>query len=148
TVERTNGWVALFDGSNTQAWREFYGTAFPADGWKLEQGTLIHGEGDGRGGHAGGDLTSRDVYQDFEFAADCCLQPGGNSGIKYPVVERHRRPTPRAARGLEYPCVAYQAHSDAKQNNRRTGGIYDVAPPGAKKLRAAGRWTHRRSVVN
>ncbi len=147
-VERTNGWVVLFDGSNTQAWREFHGTAFPADGWKLEQGTLIHGEGDGRGGHAGGDLTSRDVYQNFEFAADWCLQPGGNSGIKYLVVESNSQPTSRSAFGLEYQLIDDQAHSDAKQDNRKTAGIYDVAAPGAKKLRPAGQWNHLRIVVN
>lgn len=147
-MERTNGWVALFDGSNTQAWREFHGTAFPADGWKVENGTLLHIEGDGRSGRAGGDLTSRDVFRNFEFAADWCLQPGGNSGVKYLVVEANSPPASRSAFGLEYQLIDDLAHPDAKQDNRKTAGIYDVAAPGAKTLRPAGQWNHLRIVVN
>ena len=146
--ERTKGWVALFDGSTTDAWREFHGEAFPALGWKLQNGTLLHGEGDGRGGRAGGDLISRETYQNFEFAADWCLQPGGNSGIKYLVLEENSAPESKAAFGLEYQLIDDIAHSDAKQDNRKTAGVYDVAAPGPKKLRPAGQWNHLRIVVN
>jgi hypothetical protein len=146
-AERTAGWVSLFDGSNTQAWRGFHSDAFPAEGWTVEQGTLRHAEGDGRGGRAGGDLLSRETYSNFEFAADWCLQPGGNSGIKYLVVEEHTPKTARGAFGLEYQLIDDVAHSDAKQDNRKTAGVYDVAAPGPKKLEAAGQWNHLRIVV-
>ncbi|MDZ7638798.1 MAG: DUF1080 domain-containing protein [Bryobacterales bacterium] len=148
TAERSHGWVALFDGSNAQAWREFHGTALPAAGWTIEKGTLIHSEGDGRNGRAGGDMISREAYSNFEFAADWCLQPGGNSGIKYLVVEANTPPAGRSAFGLEYQLIDDQAHPDAKQDNRKTAGVYDVAAPGAKKLHPAGQWNHLRIVVN
>lgn len=146
-AERTAGWVSLFDGSNTQAWRGFHSETFPAEGWTVEKGTLRHAEGDGRGGKAGGDLLSRETYRNFEFAADWCLQPGGNSGIKYLVVEEHTPKTARGAFGLEYQLIDDAAHSDAKQDNRKTAGVYDVAAPGPKNLRAAGQWNHLRIVV-
>ena len=148
TLERTHGWVALFDGSNTQAWREFHGTAFPSEGWKLENGTLLHSEGDGRSGRAGGDLISREAFQNFEFAADWCLEPGGNSGIKYLVVEANSPPNSRSGFGLEYQIIDDVAHPDARQDNRKTAGIHDVAAPGAKTLHPAGQWNHLRIVVN
>ncbi|MCC6262198.1 MAG: DUF1080 domain-containing protein [Bryobacterales bacterium] len=138
----------MFDGSNIQAWREFHGAAFPAEGWKVENGTLLHSEGDGRSGRAGGDLTTRDVYKNFEFAADWCLEPGGNSGIKYLVVETNSPPASRSAFGLEYQMIDDLAHPDAKQDNRKTAGVYDVAAPGGKTLHPAGQWNHLRIVVN
>ncbi|MCW5966790.1 MAG: DUF1080 domain-containing protein, partial [Bryobacterales bacterium] len=100
--ERTDGWVSLFDGSNVGAWRAFHSDMFPTEGWQMEKGALLHREGDGRGGRDGGDLLTRESYSNFEFAADWCLQPGGNSGIKYLVVESHTPLTARGAFGLEY----------------------------------------------
>jgi hypothetical protein len=146
-AERTAGWVSLFDGSNTQAWRGFHSDVFPTEGWTVEQGTLRHAEGDGRGGKAGGDLLSRETYRNFEFAADWCLQPGGNSGIKYLVVEEHTPKTARGAFGLEYQLIDDVAHSDAKQDNRKTAGVYDVAAPGPKNIAPAGQWNHLRIIV-
>lgn len=146
-AERTAGWVSLFDGSNTQAWRGFHSDGFPTEGWTVEQGALWHAEGDGRGGKAGGDLLSRETYRNFEFAADWCLQPGGNSGIKYLVVEEHTPKSARGAFGLEYQLIDDVAHSDAKQDNRKTAGVYDVAAPGPKKMAPAGQWNHLRILV-
>ncbi len=147
TEERTAGWVSLFDGSNVSAWRSFHTDMFPTGGWRMEKGTLMHREGDGRGGRDGGDLLTRETYSNFEFAADWCLQPGGNSGIKYLVVESHTPATARGAFGLEYQLIDDVAHADAKQDNRKTAGVYDVAAPGPKKLNAAGQWNHLKVVV-
>ncbi|MCZ2153880.1 MAG: DUF1080 domain-containing protein [Bryobacterales bacterium] len=146
--ERAQGWVSMFDGSNTQAWRQFHSNGFPDEGWKNEHGALLHGEGDGRSGRAGGDLISRDVFRDFEFAADWCLEPGGNSGVKYLVVEANTPANSRSGFGLEYQLIDDQAHPDAKQDNRKTAGIYDVAAPGPKNLRPAGQWNHLKIVVD
>lgn len=147
TEERSAGWVSLFDGSNVSAWRAFHSEMFPEQGWTMEKGTLRHREGDGRGGRDGGDLLTREVYANFEFAADWCLQPGGNSGIKYLVVESHTPPGGRGAFGLEYQLIDDIAHADAKQDNRKTAGVYDVAAPGPKRLNPAGQWNHLKLVV-
>ncbi len=145
--ERTAGWVSLFDGTSVSAWRGFHSDMFPTEGWRMELGSLRHGEGDGRGGRDGGDLLSRERYANFEFAADWCLQPGGNSGIKYLVLEQHTPPTAKGAFGLEYQLIDDIAHADAKQANRKTAGVYDVAAPGPKMLRPAGQWNHLKIIV-
>jgi hypothetical protein len=148
TEERAQGWVSLFDGSSVSAFRAFHSDMFPETGWFIANGTLLHREGDGRGGRDGGDLLTREIYSNFEFAADWCLQPGGNSGIKYLVLEEHTPPTAKGAFGLEYQLIDDIAHSDAKQDNRKTAGIYDVAAPGPKQLNPAGQWNHLKIVVN
>lgn len=147
-AERAAGWISMFDGSNTQAWRRFHAGEFPSEGWRIDHGALFHAEGDGRGGRAGGDLVSREAFQDFEFAADWCLEPGGNSGVKYLVVEANTPANSLSAFGLEYQLIDDQTHSDAKQDNRKTAGIYDVAAPGAKTLHPAGQWNHLKILVN
>jgi len=145
--ERGAGWASLFDGSSISAWRGFHSDMFPAEGWLMERGTLRHTEGDGRGGRAGGDLLTRATYSNFEFETDWCLQPGGNSGIKYLVVEAHTPPNARGAFGLEYQLIDDTAHPDAKQDNRKTAGVYDVAAPGPKHLHEAGQWNHLKLLV-
>jgi len=145
--ERTQGWVSLFDGSTVSAFRGFHSDMFPETGWELKQGSLRHVEGDGKGGRAGGDLLTRETFTNFEFAMDWCLEPGGNSGVKYLVDERHTKSPSKGAFGLEYQLIDDIAHSDAKQDNRKTAGIYDVAAPGPKKLNPAGQWNYLRIVV-
>lgn len=147
-AERAEGWVSMFDGSNMQAWRQFHTDGLPREGWTIDHGALLHGEGDGRSGRAGGDLLSREVFRNFEFAADWCLEPGGNSGVKYLVVEANTPVNSHSAFGLEYQLIDDQAHPDAKQDNRKTAGIYDVAAPGPKTLHPAGQWNHLRIRVN
>lgn len=145
--ERDQGWMALFDGHSVSAWRAFHSDEFPVSGWQMEGGTLLHREGDGRGGNDGGDLLTRETYANFEFAADWCLQPGGNSGIKYLVVEANTPLNRTGAFGLEYQLIDDVKHPDTKQANRLTGGVYDVAAPGPKKMKPAGQWNHLKIVV-
>ncbi|MCU0227568.1 MAG: DUF1080 domain-containing protein [Bryobacterales bacterium] len=145
--EQAAGWTALFQGGDVRAWRGFHTDMFPTEGWRVEHGTLWHREGDGRGGRDGGDLVSRERYSNFELAADWCLQPGGNSGVKYLVVEAHTPMLAKGAFGLEYQLIDDLTHSDAKQDNRKTAGVYDVAAVGPKVLRPAGQWNHLRLIV-
>lgn len=142
--ERAAGWVPLFDGSSLSAWRGFHTDMFPTAGWALEKGSLMLRAGKGDNG---GDLLTRETFSNFEFSADWCLEPGGNSGIKYLVVEKHTPLNRRGAFGLEYQIIDDLEHSDAKQDNRKTAGVYDVAAPGPKQLQPAGSWNHLTLVV-
>jgi hypothetical protein len=113
--ERDEGWLALFDGSSISGWRAFHSDEFPVSGWQLEGGTLFHREGDGRGGNGGGDLLTRETYANFEFAADWCLQPGGNSGIKYLVVELAHAAQPHRCLRPRISVDRRCEHADTKQ---------------------------------
>jgi hypothetical protein len=85
--ERAAGWTLLFDGATTAGWRGFQKTAFPADGWAVEDGAL------NCLGRKGGDILTTATFTDFEFAWEWKLSPKGNTGVKYFVDERRGNAT-------------------------------------------------------
>ena len=79
-------WQPLFDGKDTSKWRGYKATAFPAKGWRVENGTLRHVAGEG-----GGDLITVDKFTDFELRFDWKVAPGANSGVIYRVTFQSKR---------------------------------------------------------
>jgi hypothetical protein len=116
-VERAGGWKLLFDGQTTTAWRSAKSEAFPEVGWSVQDGWL-HCTG-----QKGGDLLTKEKYEQFELKFDWKIEKGGNSGLKYFVVE------PRGlAIGHEYQIIDDANHSDARaaEGKRLTASFYDV----------------------
>jgi hypothetical protein len=72
-------WHVLFDGHTADQWRAYRGDSLPA-GWQLLDGALTRVA-------AGGDIVTREEFQDFELALEWKVEPGGNSGIMYRVAE-------------------------------------------------------------
>ena len=81
--EENNEWIILFDGSNADAWRGFNRESLPG-GWKVENGLLITS---GQGGDLGGDIITKQQFEDFRLHVEWNVSPGGNSGIFFAVVE-------------------------------------------------------------
>ena len=57
--EKASGWKLLFDGTNTDGWREFNGENFPEEGWTVEDGAL---KALGKGGDPAGSLCADDQF--------------------------------------------------------------------------------------
>jgi hypothetical protein len=74
-------WRMLFDGQDTSAWRTFGGKEFPKTGWVVEDGCLRLLPG-GRGGQ----LVTKDTFDNYEFEWEWRLGPRGNNGVKYLVT--------------------------------------------------------------
>ena len=72
-LEQAAGWRLLFDGSSLAQWRSF-GEETVNDGWGVENGCLT------RLGW-GGDLISREQFDDFELKLEWRISDSGNSGI-------------------------------------------------------------------
>lgn len=137
--EKSDGWRLLFDGQSVTAWQAIGKTEFPAKGWVIRDGLLLH---ETRGG--GGDIVTREQYNDFELVWEWRIAPGGNSGVKYNLVQ------PNEAVGCEYQLIDDEKNVDATLHGktRQTAGLYDVLGPAPdKKTRPAGQWNESKVVV-
>ena len=119
-AEQASGWKLLFNGQTSQGWHSFKRDSFPASGWKVEDGWL-HCLG-----KAGGDILSDPQFEQFELQWEWKLEPGGNSGLKYFVLESRN-----SAVGHEYQMLDDQVNPDGKvaQGKHVTASFYDVLKP-------------------
>jgi len=137
-ADREAGWVLLFDGKSTDEWRGFGRTAFPTEGWKVEDGCLQHAEG-----LRGGDIITTNTFTNFELRFDWKIGLGANSGVKYFILESRGSPI-----GHEYQVIDDERHPDGKRGPKwQTGGFYDVLPPSATRPKPPGQFNESRIVV-
>lgn len=134
------GWITLFDGTNTDAWRSYKGDSFPAKGWSVRDGALVSAKGGG-----GGDLVTREQFGDFEFQFEWKVTAKANSGVMYRVVELDG---PTWYSGPEYQVLDNGYFDGAIDYNHSAGALYDICPadPAAQPL-SKGEWNEGRIVV-
>lgn len=85
--EKASGWKLLFDGQTTSGWRGFRKSDFPVECWAVTDGVLKRVKQTDPHGEECGDIITGQQYDNFEFQLDWKIEPGGNSGIKYLVIE-------------------------------------------------------------
>ena len=135
SAEEPGAWRVLFDGHDTSAWRTYTGTNFPKTGWVVEEGALHL-----MPGGKGGELVTRETFDNFEFEWEWKIAPKANNGIKYLVTEA-RPNTP----GPEYQMVDDATMPDPKH---QTASFYDVLPPQVPaKSKPPGEWNRSRLVI-
>lgn len=131
-AEKAAGWKLLFDGNSTEHWRGYLKEEAPA-AWQVEDDALIlNGKG--------GDIVTKEQYEDFELALEWKIAEGGNSGIFFHVAEDPKHKTVYMT-GPEVQILDDDRHPDAKQGkegNRTAGSNYDLIPPSAKVVKPAG----------
>ncbi len=75
--EAAEGWVLLFDGKDaSQHFRGYKKDKLPEQ-WVVEDGALCR--------KGGGDLITKEKYENFEFSINWKISAGGNSGIMFKV---------------------------------------------------------------
>jgi hypothetical protein len=147
-AEKAAGWKLLFDGKTTNGWRGFHADAFPAQGWVVEDGAIKRVATVKTPG-AGGDIITTGEYGNFELALDWKLTAGGNSGLKYLIVEPPDSKG-RSGVGYEMQILDDERHPDAKagvNGNRTAGALYDLIAPSTHAARPIGEWNEARLVV-
>lgn len=137
--EKAAGWKLLFDGKTTQGWHSFKKSSFPSHGWEVQDGWL-HCLG-----HDGGDVLSDGEYDQFDLEWDWKIEPAGNSGLKYFVLESRK-----SALGHEYQMLDDERNPDGKvaAGKHVTASFYDVLKPTvASQTRPVGEINHSRILV-
>lgn len=148
--EVKKGYKLLFDGKSSNGWRGAYKPAFPAKGWKIENGLLTVLSSDGKESENGGDIVTEQEYGAFDLSFDFKLTEGANSGVKYFVTLQENNSG--SSIGLEYQLLDDMRHPDAKlgrNGNRTLASLYDLIPANknARFFKVPGNWNHGRIVV-
>lgn len=135
--ERADGWVLLFDGTQSGIQFRGYRKETLPEGWSAVEGSLV------RTG-PGGDIVTREQYKDFEFVCDWKVQKAGNSGVMWHVSEERTYPWET---GPEMQILDDAGHVDGRTPLTSAGACYALyaAPEGAVK--PAGEWNHARIVA-
>lgn len=135
-------WIVLFDGTSTDQWRSYAGDSFPEAGWSIQDGTLyLAGSGKGEAGGKGGDIITKEQFEDFELEMEWKISEGGNSGIFYMAREIEGEPIWKSA--PEMQILDNEKHLDArlgKDGNRMAGSLYDLIPAKPQNSKPAGEW--------
>jgi hypothetical protein len=145
SAQQAAGWRLLFDGVSTKGWRGFAKPAGTINGWIAESGWLKHPATTGQDSKGTGDIITIETFNDFDLRFDWKISPGGNSGVKYLVVENRDGPIAH-----EYQVIDDAKHPDALIGpHRSTGALYDViSAPANKRLKPAGQVNSGRILVN
>ena len=129
-AERDAGWHLLFDGQSLEQWRT-YGEQTTRSAWQIQDGAIVLTQ------RGGGDLITREAFENFELKLQWKIAEGGNSGIFFNADESE---LPIYVHAAEIQILDDARHPDNKQANRRSGSLYDLiaAPPASQK--PAGAW--------
>ena len=149
TPKAASGWTSLFDGKTLDGWRGYdkpgaaKKTAASDTRFKVLDGLLTvvpSGAGDTHGAQ---DIISTGTYREFDLRWEWKIAEGGNSGVKYFVLEDQPE-----ARGHEYQMIDDERHPDAKIGpHRQTAALYDVFPAHDRPVKKAGEWNTSEVIV-
>jgi len=141
--EQKAGWTLLFDGKSLDGWRGYKKADATDSRWKVEDGFLMLPPDNGRDTHGERDIITKETFGSFELSFEWRIAKGGNSGVKYLVLEDQD-----SAIGHEYQIIDDVAHADAKVGpQRQTAAFYDVLPAADRPTKPAGELNTTRIVV-
>ncbi len=135
-AERQAGWMLLFNGNSTSAWRGYKADTMPT-GWRVAGGMLT------KSGSAD-DIVTRGTWGDFELELDWRIAQGGNAGIFYRGTEEYPKIYWTAP---EYQLLDDPNHPDGRNRLTSAGAAYGLYPSPAGVVKPAGEWNHTRIVV-
>jgi len=134
-AEEAAGWKLLFDGKTMDEWKGFKKDK-TSDKWKVVNGE-IHFDPSIAGD--GGDIVSKDEYENFELALEWKIQNCGNSGIFFNVVEDEKYDQPYST-GIEMQILDNTCHPDTRFVTHRAGDLYDMIATKYVTVNPAGQW--------
>jgi len=147
SLEKSEGWILLFDGESTDAWRGYNKKAFPENGWEVRDGNLtITYSGTEEAGGAG-DIITKERFGNFDLRLEFMITDSANSGIFYLVTEFEDAPIWHLA--PEYQILdnpTYESMLGEEINKHRTGDNYDLEAADQDHSNPVGEWNTARIV--
>lgn len=147
------GAAPLFDGTTLTGWRGYKKADAAGTRWAVQDGAITLTPK--AAGSGSGDLITTETFDLFDISWEWKVAPGGNSGVKYFILEDRD-----SAVGHEYQIIDDAAHADAKIGpHRQTAAFYDVLPagtglfsqsiasPATRPVKPAGEWNTSRIRV-
>ncbi len=146
--EKNEGWKLLFDGQTTGGWRN-YNSDKIGPGWKVADGLLYldTSKKEGYQSSGGGDIITNDEFENFELSLDWKIEPCGNSGVIFNVVE-YPKYTEVWRTGPEMQVLDNACHPDAKIAKHRAGNLYDLIESKTVTVHAGGEWNTAKIISN
>jgi hypothetical protein len=143
--KKEGNWEVLFDGTGIEKWRGKSENGFPEKGWKIENGLLFIDQ------KGGGDIITKEKYDDFELVFQFNLTESANSGIKYFVDTLINRETGVVLfNGPEYQIIDDYNNSHVKNEPNgliSTASAYLLYSPRNKKLNPHGQWNSGKIIA-
>jgi hypothetical protein len=135
--EIKDGWRLLFDGQDLSAWRNYQKPDLNS-GWLAVDGEMqLQGEG-------GGDILTKDSFNDFDLKLDWKISTAGNSGIFVMVDEKGSQIYSHAP---EVQILDNLNHPDNKLATHLSGSLYDLIASPDTSHKAAGEWNQVRILL-
>lgn len=138
--EIKKGWKLLMDGKSLDNWKTFNGGE--VIGWKIEDGILYNS---GKGFSYGGDIITKDEFQNFELYLEWKVDSGSNSGIFFHVQEGIVNAIHES--GPEYQLIDDKGWPSKLNDSQYSGANYDMHPPINAGLVPPGEWNITRLIV-
>ena len=139
--EKKEGWRLLFNGKNLDGWRTFQGKEI--SGWKVIDGVLNNS---GVGSDHGGDIITREKFQNFELSLEWKIAPQSNSGIFYHVNEKIG--TAIYESGPEYQLIDDKGWPDKLRDDQYSGANYGMHAPKNAVVKDVNDWNQARIIVD
>ncbi len=136
--EISQGWRLLFNGQDMSKWRNFKKHDI-SDKWQVKNGTM---ELSGRGG---GDILTKEIYQNFDLKLEWKISMAGNSGIFILADELGKQIYSHA---VEIQILDNKRHADNKVASHLSGSIYDMVASPSESHRPAGLWNQVRILLD
>lgn len=147
-VEIEQGWKLLFDGKNISEFRNFkketVGSAWVVD----DEAIHLNAKKDPNGGWQvvdGGDIMTKNEYENFDFKLEWKISNCGNSGIIFNVVEEDKYDHVWET-GPEMQVLDNTCHPDTRFETHRAGDLYDMIETKYVTVNPAGEWNKVRIV--
>ena len=149
-AEIQDGWKLLFDGKSTDQWRGYNRESFPTKGWFIDdEGNLAVTKSGTEEAGFGGDIITREKFENFIFSVDFMVSDTGNSGILYRVIEAENMAIWQNAQ--EYQILddeTYLKMNEGNMETHLTGDNYDLQSSPSRFSNPVGKWNTARIVVD